>query len=350
MDVPDGTSGTRTITVEAWYPAVPGSESGRETVSYDIREHVPPKQQAKLVDAANVTSQACECYRDLPVADGSFPVLVMIHGTAAFRTASQHQQSHWASRGFIVFAADHPGIQLKDLLGIVDLIPPPKTDQAGDARGMLQAIAGLPEAAPDFAPLGGHVDLERVGVSGHSAGGMACKDLGDVADVLVPMAGYSPVPGPRLKSTLVLAARNDTIVNYELETASFASCEASPKRFASVDALGHLFCSDLCWIGESAGGIVKIAEDHGIEVAKAFESLGQNGCAYLNPIEGTAFLEPKCGWQVVNYASSAAFEEKLRCDAGMIQALSNMKTAMPIPAGCSENMVFDYQESLGMVV
>lgn len=232
----------------------------------------------------------------------------------------------------------------------MDLIPPPKTDQAGDARGMLAAIAGLPEAAPAFASLVGHLDLDRIGVSGHSAGGMACKDLGDVADVLVPMAGYSPVPGPRLKSTLVLAAHNDTIVNYHSETDSYATCEASPKRFASVDALGHLFCSDLCWIGESAGGIVKIAEDHGIVVAKAFESLGQNGCAYLNKVKGTEFLEPKCGWQFVNYASTAAFEEVLRCDAGMMQALSNIKTAMPIPDSCPKNMVFDYQESLGVVV
>lgn len=338
-------SNKRTITVEAWYPGKVGSQTGMSKTGYDIRDHVPPKQQKMLQDAANETYQECDCYRELPVADGEFPVLVFIHGTAGFRTQSLHQNTHWASRGFVVFAADHPGIQLKDLLGLVDLIIPPATDQAGDARGILKAVAAVTSSSSSFATLAGHLDMTRVGVSGHSAGGGALRNFGDVADVLIPMAGGAPVPGDRLKSTLVLSAQKDGVAGDQLSSYTHAS--VSPKRFADVADLGHLFCSDLCWIGLDAGGIVKIAEDHGIKAASMFAGLGTDGCAYLNKAKGTSFLQPECGWQFTNYASSAVFEEVLRCDTEMAQKIAQIKTEMPIPSTCPASMVYDYREDLG---
>lgn len=337
-------SSKRTITVEAWYPAKVGSEKGKSKTGYDIREHLPEKQQKMLADAANVTHQACECYRDLPVADGSFPVVVFIHGTAAFRTQSLHENTHWASRGFVVFAADHPGIQLKDLLGLIDFIPPPKTDQSGDARGILKAVSELTSSSSSFANLAGHVDMSRVGVSGHSAGGGALRNFGDVADVLIPMAGGAPVPGDRLKSTLVLSADKDGVAHSQAN--AYTGCKVTPKRFAEVDNLGHLFCSDLCWIGEDAGGIVQIAKDHGIQAAALFAGLGNDGCSFQNKDKGTHFLEPECGWQFTNYASAAAFEEVLRCDTSMGAKLAAIKLAMPIPSACPKDMVHDYREQL----
>ncbi|CAE8733307.1 unnamed protein product [Polarella glacialis] len=337
-------SSKRTITVEAWYPAKVGSEKGKSKTGYDIREHTPAKQQKMLADAANMTYQTCECYRDLPVADGSFPVVVFIHGTAAFRTQSLHENTHWASRGFVVFAADHPGIQLKDLLGLIDFIIPPKTDQSGDARGILKAVSELTSSSPSFANLAGHVDMSRVGVSGHSAGGGALRNFGDVADVLIPMAGDAPNPGKRLKSTLVLGADMDGVAGRQGD--AYNDSIVTPKRFAEVDRLGHLFCSDLCWIGEDAGGIVQIAEDHGIKAAAVFGGLGNDGCSFQNKAKGTHYLEPHCGWQFTNYASAAAFEEVLRCDRSMATKLTTMKSAIPIPSGCPKNLVNDYREQL----
>lgn len=191
--------------------------------------------------------------------------------------------------------------------------------------------------------------MSKVAAVGHSAGGFAVDQLADDADVLIPMAGLAETAPPtRARSTLALAARNDTIVGYARELASFAKLKGLPgsdlRRFASVDALGHLFCSDLCWIGASAGGMVGIAEAHGIKAARLFGSLGQDGCAYLNKKVGPRFLEPACGWQFVNFASAAALEETLRCDARMAAQLSRIKTAMTIPPGCPRDMVFDYDE------
>jgi len=345
VDVADGRfKERRKVTVEVWYPAVPGSEKGKPAFGYDIREHVPPRQRAKLQDAANITYQPCDCFDDLPVANGTFPVVVYVHGTAAFRTASLQQQTHWASRGFVVVAADHPGIQLFDLLGLVDGRLPPKVDQQSDVRGILTAMQK--NLSQELATLSGHLDWQKIAILGHSAGGFAADELGDVADVLISMAGFAPKLGKRAKSALVLAARNDTIVSYPQEVQAYEHLRMVPRRFAAVDALGHLFCTDLCWIGASAGGIVQIALDHGIKIARYFESLGENGCAYLNRKSGTRYLQPQCGWAFVNYASSGVLEETLRCDTAMTAKLSAMKTELRPPEGCPDDVVFEYREHI----
>ena len=84
---------------------------------YDLREHLPKSEQGKISDSKNPW-QACSCYRDLPIDEGHgpYPVLVFVHGTAGFRTQSLSQLTHLASRGFVVLAADHPGLMLADIL------------------------------------------------------------------------------------------------------------------------------------------------------------------------------------------------------------------------------------------
>lgn len=94
---------------------------------------------------------------------------------------------------------------------------------------------------------------------------------------------------------------------------------------------------------------MQIAIDHGILVAKDFASLGQNGCAYLNKKGSTHFLQPRCGWALVNYASAAVLEETLRCDKTMAAKLTAIKTDLQPPHGCPKSMVFDYREDLAQI-
>lgn len=78
---------------------------------------LPDSEQGKIPDddAPRIVGEA---YRDLPIdADfGPYPVIVFVHGTAGYRYTSLPQMTHWASRGFVVLAADHPGLNLQDLL------------------------------------------------------------------------------------------------------------------------------------------------------------------------------------------------------------------------------------------
>lgn len=97
------------LVVEAWYPAEPGSTG--EVVKYDIRDYLPASEKAKIPDDV-APLQTCDCERDLPVdaERGPFPVIIFVHGTAGFRSQSLELTTHWASRGFVVLAADHPGL------------------------------------------------------------------------------------------------------------------------------------------------------------------------------------------------------------------------------------------------
>src|SRR5690606_28553268 len=108
-----------------------------------------------------------------------------VHGTAGFRSQSLELVEHWASRGFVVLAADHPGLWLKDLLGSVCGAPMVPQDLGGDLGRMVAAVQA-PAGELEF--LAGHVDAGRIGMAGHSAGGNAIAGSGSVAQVLIPMA------------------------------------------------------------------------------------------------------------------------------------------------------------------
>ncbi len=322
--------GTKTVmlagfTTEIWYPATPGSEVGKTTARYDLREHLPDADQGKIPDADN-PYQACNCYRDLPLdtAHGAYPTVLFIHGTAAFRTQSATQTAHWASRGFIVVAADHPGIGLKDLLGGMF-----GGHQAADAKLLLDALA-KPEG--EIAFLAGKIAGDRLALSGHSAGGGAIAGFGDRpgVKVLIPMAAQGVMAGAALQSTLILGAADDGIASYSGQVSGYAS-SPKKKRLVGLASAGHLAFSDLCAIGKDKGGILQVAIDHGITVNPLIATLAKDGCK-------PGQLEPEKGWAIVNAATSAALEETLSCSTTAAKQLAGLKAAY---ADVSE-----YQESL----
>ena len=47
------------MTVDVLYPALPGSEVGRQFVVYDIREHIPERQAAKIPDEDAPLQEVC---------------------------------------------------------------------------------------------------------------------------------------------------------------------------------------------------------------------------------------------------------------------------------------------------
>lgn len=194
----------RVLPLETWYPA--HAIGNQPSLVYDLREWLPPKDAAKLPGSAKSlgVDQPCEvldgrnasawCYRDLPLAAAGtsrFPVIVFIHGTAGFRTQSLHLVTHWASRGFVVIAADYPGINLRDLLEDTEFGPkPPAPDQAADTRDIIAALRQGTLPMQSFFPKGSLDFDERLAVIGHSAGAFAAQRLGDVAQVgvLYPLA------------------------------------------------------------------------------------------------------------------------------------------------------------------
>ena len=299
--------GARTVTVgaltaEVWYPAEIGSDAGKDAVRYDIRTSLPDAEKDKVPDEKNPW-QDCDCYRDLPLdaAHGPYPAVVFVHGTAGFRSQSLEQVTHWASRGFVVIAADHPGLWLKDLLGSLCGVNAPAQQLGNDISSLVGAIK-VPVG--DLAFLKDHVDGARIGMAGHSAGGGAIKSFGGVAQVLIPMAAGGVEAGDVLKSTLVLGAQADQVVAY---TGQQSGYETTPprKRLVGISNSGHLAFSSLCSLKNADG------EDF-LTIANEFNVCGAQFAGALFDCKPT-YTADAINWQITNYASSTVLEETLHC-------------------------------------
>lgn len=298
------------LRTEVWYPARPGSDSGRDPVEYDIRQHIPERDVPKVSDAEN-PAQRCECYRDLPLdeAAGPYPVVVFIHGTAGFRTQNLENVVHWASRGFVVVASDHPGIWFSDLaqfrLG---------ADQEGDAR---RVLAELEAPTGDLAFLAGHLDSSRRGVVGHSAGGFAASQLGDAARVIVPLSGGSTAPRTPPESVMFIRGTLDFGDGRPGERAQWESA-VPVKRSVLIARSEHLVGSSLCVLRDPRDpgrDLLDIIQENNVAFPVNLFAAGLfRGCNEVLGVEG-AFLAEARGIEIQNVASAGALEETLQCSA-----------------------------------
>lgn len=316
LPVPEDTSqrgpwpvGARTgvvddLTLEIWYPAQPGSEAGHDPVRYDIRTSLPASEKDKVPDEDNPW-QDCDCWQGLPIdADhGPYPVVVFIHGTAGFRSQSLEFMTHWASRGFVVVAADHPGLWLKDLLGSLCGVPAPAQDLPGDLDAI---VAAVQSPSGDLAFLQDRIDASRLATAGHSAGGFAVEATGDIAQVVMPMAGRGVKPGEALRSVLVLGAQSDKVVQYSEQQTGYADSPA-PKRLVGLANTGHLAFSSLCSLRNTDG------QDF-LAIAAEYEVCGAQFASALFDCDA-AYLADDTGWSIVQYVTSAALEETLHCSS-----------------------------------
>jgi fermentation-respiration switch protein FrsA (DUF1100 family) len=305
-------------TVEIWYPAKPGSEAGKSKTSYDIRLALPPSQQPKIPDAANPV-QFCNCYRDLPIDDthGPYPVVYFIHGTAGFRTQSLTQMTHWASRGFVVVAADHPGLWLADLLKQASFgcsnppgtpMDPPALPQnlAGDEDAIINAMQN-PTGALAF--LAGRIDTARAAVVGHSAGANAVSGLANRAGVrvVIPLAGSSKVnDSMTLEQVLIMGGQSDTVVQYSSTKTSYNQ-SPDPKRLVGIKNAGHLAFADLCEIKNGSGKNM-------LDIATQYNVCGANLAGFLFDCKPTYTPQAK-SWEIVNFATTAVLEGVNKCSA-----------------------------------
>lgn len=288
------------LTVEVLYPAPPGA--GGEGKRYDIRDHLPESERTKIADE-DTAIQGCDCFDGLPIdeAAGPFPVVIFVHGTAGFRTQSLELQTHWATRGFVVVAADHPGLVLEDLLALACGQGQTARDLEGD---LARLVAAIEAPSGELAFLDGRIDPTAIAMIGHSAGGAAIADQGDVARVLVPMAAGGVSEGSALESTLVLGAREDQVVEFAAQEEGYAT-SPSPRRLVGLAPAGHLAFSSLCSLRNAAGDdIVTIGVDN--EVCGLSLAEGLFDCS-------DAYMPDPTAWSLVNEATSAVLEETLHC-------------------------------------
>lgn len=306
--------------VEIWYPASVGSDTGKPPIQYDIREDLPPAQAAKISDADNPL-QPCDCFRDVPLdaAHGPYPLVVFVHGTAGFKTQNLDNAAHWASRGFVVMAANHPGLAIASFLG-------------GGGQQNLKAdvqaeIAAISAATGDLAAFAGHVDATRIGLVGHSAGGNGVATMGDLAGagVIIPISANASPIGASIVSTLFVAGTADNVVPYASVQGGYANDQTrSHKRLVGVAGSGHTGVTSLCGIKNAAGKSI-------VDVAKASGVLTGALAGFADTLfDCAANTTPQAEViPIVNMATSAVLEETLQCDAPAAAAIDRIQAQFP---------------------
>ena len=190
----------RRIMVQVWYPAERPAGRSRLSPYFERpeiagRETLPRRLPDFLFRYLGLGRT--HSYPEAPVVKdpGAFPVLVFSHGWRGYRSQNNFQVEELASRGYVVFSADHTYgatatifpdgavIYLKPD-ALPDHVSEGEYDRAarllgqtwvGDIRFILDQAARI-QSGQIQAPFSGRLDLERVGVLGHSTGGGAAVE------------------------------------------------------------------------------------------------------------------------------------------------------------------------------
>jgi predicted dienelactone hydrolase len=196
----------RRLNVQVWYPSdAPGNRAHQRQLKWvpdgplfgramTTWVGLPPLllDQVGLIDT--------HTYADLPLAEAesAYPVVIYVHGWGGTRNINQDQIEALASSGYIVVSADHTYGALVTQFpdgrtvpynpeALPTGIPDAEEDRLGnililtfaaDVRFMLDQLEAL--NADGSTVVSGHMDLDRIGVFGHSTGGgaamVACSE------------------------------------------------------------------------------------------------------------------------------------------------------------------------------
>ena len=304
--------GVRTVSIgrlsaDVLYPATIGSAAGLPAVEVDIRYALPLSQQHLVTDEARPDQRCKGCARDLPLDQdhGPYPLVVFVHGTASWRMQSLSLMEHWASRGYVVIAADHPGLFLQDLLSsLCGEGSGPSQDLGEDINDLLAAFSQDDPALSFVSPW---VDLERIAVLGHSAGASAAAGAASHPGVRVigSLAGNRSVTADDgLQASLFMGGMADSVVRFDRTEEAYLS-SAGPRHLLGIADAGHLIFSDICQITNAADqNLIEIATEAGV--------CGTEFASFLFDCSASV-LPAEQGQALVRAATTWVLEKELHC-------------------------------------
>jgi hypothetical protein len=231
--------------------------------------------------------------------------------------------AHWASRGFVVAAADHWGLYLSDFIAC----PGKPTGPAQDlSRDVDAEIAALTNKTGGFSFLGTSIDMSRIGISGHSQGGQAAGSMGNKPNVQVVMPlsqlGTAAVTkSASTQSSMFVCGKADSVVQYSSSSSGYTATTTAKKRLVGITAANHLDVTDLCKEKNDKGRYgIQVASDNGVcgVLLGALVTLAQCG----------TMPDPAKGPAITSYVTGAALEETLQCQ-DRSAAFSALKTKYP---------------------
>ncbi|WP_421121373.1 alpha/beta hydrolase family protein [Aquihabitans daechungensis] len=268
-----------------WYPAdAAAAEAPTET--FDIASLLSPELQAKVEAELRPQYEIDAHVGAEPAADGPYPVVLFSHGYAGFPEQSADLVTHLASWGFVVIAPDHVERSLSGLLGTAAKGVAPREDPEVLSASLDAAIA---DGEDEASPLHDLLDLDKVAVTGHSAGASAAYLTASSEDRVKAFISYSVGTGrpdedgkvverpvPDVPGMIMLGTK-DGIIEPAASEAVYEGMEA-PKYLVEIADAGHLVFSDICLIGRDQGGLVQLTKEAELDLGEELLRLASDGC------------------------------------------------------------------------
>jgi hypothetical protein len=145
----------------------------------------------------------------LPADNAAAAVLLFSHGLGGARSMGTYLANHWSHRGYVAVFLQHPGSddslwRGKPLREIM-----PALQRAAGGENFLLRVRDVPAVLDQLEnwnaagnhPLAGRLDMQRVGMSGHSFGALTTQA---VSGQSFP-GGQQPATDPRIKAALPMS-------------------------------------------------------------------------------------------------------------------------------------------------
>lgn len=236
----------RELMVQLWYPARPKADARPGPWTEDL-DQIGPANADRLGFPSFVLDHLAlartNSYPDAPLfgSDERYPVIVYSHGWTGFRTVNVDQSEALASHGYVVVSVDHTFGSIMTVFPedrAVGLDPDALPDQedvgeqayqgkaktlvgvfAADLAFVLDSLEILDE---DDERLAGRLDLDRIGLFGHSTGGGAVVALCYTDERCAAGAGLDPWVEPVPLNVIIdglsqpfLYVRSEEWTNYD---------------------------------------------------------------------------------------------------------------------------------------
>ncbi|MEW5853306.1 MAG: hypothetical protein AB2A00_31290 [Myxococcota bacterium] len=248
----------RKLVCEVWYPAVEAAR-GQPGVAYDLHDALPDDMKPTIPAEALGVLQTDAVQDAEPRHDGRpFPLVIFSHGKGGIRMQSTFYTVALASHGYVVVAPDHEGDTLPDTLREGELNINTTVDSFVDRPQDVMFLLDHFEALPSGDFLSGLIDMDRVGVSGHSFGAItsfraAGMDYRIKAVVAQTPAGYTLMQvdvGTPMEQwgipLMIQSADLDRTLPVDPHSLSTWEHMVSPRFFLRLATGGHFTYSDLC--------------------------------------------------------------------------------------------------------
>lgn len=301
--------------VVIWYPADPSAAKG-PVETLDLPSLLSPALQAKVpADLRRRIQYPVDAHVGAPPASGGpFPLVLFSHGYAGFPEQSVDITTHLARWGFVVVAPDHVERSLDGLLGTAAQSVKKKLT---DVQVLSQSIdLAMAENGRTGSPLQGLVKPAEIAVIGHSAGAEAAYDTASADHRIKSFISYSvslggpdgqPVPPPPQVPGMVMVGTNDGVIPIADNRKVYAGMR-SPKYLVTFRNAGHNVFSDICEIGKSEGGLVKLVDQIGLDIPPSLLKQANDGC---KPTD----LDPRKAFPAIDHLSVAFLRSTLGVDA-----------------------------------